>query len=75
MCFVKRITSNTMQMKIITCLFITVTDASLPLVEMDLSIPEPPTVVSAACAAPGSKRGFGSITTTGQTSKFSKPSL
>lgn len=75
MCFVKRITSNTIQMKIITCLFITVTDASLPLVEMDLSIPEPPTVVSAVCAAPGSKTGFGSITTTGQTSKFSKPSL
>lgn len=39
------------------------------------SIPKPPTVVSAARAALRSKRGFGSITIAGQTSKILRASL
>ncbi len=62
-------------MKMITCLFIIAVDVSFPLVEKDLSIPEPPTVVSAARAAHRSKRGFGSITIAGQTSKILQASL
>lgn len=62
-------------MKMITCMFITAVDVSFPLVEKDLSIPEPPTVVSAAQASHRSKRGFGSITIAGQTSKILKASL
>lgn len=59
-------------MTLITCLFITAEDISSPsLDEMDSGMSEPPTVISAARASPGSERGFGSFTIAGQMSKVS----